>query len=251
LRNAVGTRDRITWIHERCLADEPVGEHFECTRRLAVRKHSMGGADVDVERAVAVEGDALVFVLPVARKAGHDGLCGARRFELTGRELHALDRQRMREIHLAVAQRDPGRARAAERFLDFESAIAVRVAQRNRAAAGGRLAASAAGHQRNVQVTIGRNRQMTRGPEVVRHDQRAESRRQREAAIIGIAHRTGLSADDRDERENRHRADNNSGRCSLEFHISSPTHGAALAFGAAPSRAILAEFRGLSILTKN
>src|SRR6185436_9591712 len=46
-------------------------------------------ADVDVESALAIEGDALVLVLTIARQAGDDRLRHAGRLELSRRQLDA------------------------------------------------------------------------------------------------------------------------------------------------------------------
>ena len=176
-------------------------------------------ADVDVEPAVAVEGNALVLVLTIGGEAGDDRLGRAGRLELPGGQLHPLDRLRMREVDIAIAQRDAGRAAAAERLFDLEAAVAVGVAQRDRPAAGLRLTAAAARHQRDVEIAIGRHGHVPRGSEVVGHDQRAESWRQREAAVIGIAHRPGLSADAGDQKPERgDRATIGHCTCSAEIH---------------------------------
>src|SRR5205823_3352007 len=82
-------------------------------------------ADIYIERSLAVEGDAFVFVLPLVRQIHHDRLGPARRLELAGRHLVALDDRRMREIEISVAQCDPGRAAGSDLFARVEPAVAV------------------------------------------------------------------------------------------------------------------------------
>ncbi len=129
----------------------------------------------------------------------------------------------MREVDVAVAQGDAGRAAAAEWLLDLEAPVAVGIAQGNRSATGLRLTAAAAGHQRDVQIAIGRHGHVPRRTEVVGHDQCTESRGQRDAAVIGIAHRPGLSIDAGNQKPERgNRADDGHCTRSAEIHNSSP-----------------------------
>ena len=107
--------------------------------------------------------------------------------------------------------------------LTSKRAVAVGVAQRNRPAAGLRLTAAAAGHQRDVQIAVGRHGHVPRRSEVVGHDQRAESWGQREAAVVGIAHRPGLSVDAGNQKPERgNRATDGHCTRSAEIHNSSP-----------------------------
>ena len=77
---------------------------------------------------------------------------------------------------------------APNRLLDLEPAVAVGVAQRDhrrRWPAWPRPPRAA--HQRDVEVAVGRHREMARGAEAVGDDEGAESRRQRDAAVVGVA----------------------------------------------------------------
>jgi hypothetical protein len=180
-------------------------------------------ADVDVEPAVAVKGDAFVFVLTVGGKAGHDRLRGASRLELALRQLHPFDGLRMREVDVAVAQRNAGGAATAERLLHLEAAVAVCITQRDSAAAGLRLTTTTAGHQRHVEVAIRRNSHVPRRAEILGDDERTESRWQCDATIVGIAHRPRLSTDSGDQKPQRgDRAGERHCTSSAEIHNASP-----------------------------
>ncbi len=182
-----------------------------------------GCTDVDVEAAVAVEGNAFILVLPIHRESGDDRLGRAGGLELPGCHLHPLDRLRMRKVDVAVADRDPGRAATAERLFHLESAVAVRIAQSHSTAAGFWLPASAARHERDVEIAVGRRHHVSRSAEVVGDDQRTESGRQRDAAVLGIAHRSRLPADAGDQEPQRgKRAGDRDCTCSAEIHSFSP-----------------------------
>ena len=110
---------------------------------------------------------------------------------------------RVREVEIPVAQRDAGRAARAELLLDFELAVAVRVAQADDAAARLRLPASAAALQRDVDVAVRRDRDVTRGAESVGHDERAEPGGQLDAAVVRVARHLRLPVHRQYEREHR------------------------------------------------
>ena len=164
-----------------------------------------GRADVDVEAAAAVEGDALVLVLAVGGKAADDRLGRARGLQLAGGELEALDDQRVRKIHVAVADRDASGAARCKALDDLELAVAVGVTQRHRAAAGLRLPAPAAGHQRDVEVAVGRHGHVAGGAEIVGDHQRAEAGRQLDAAVVRVAGRPALAVYGVHHRRRHHR----------------------------------------------
>ena len=187
-------------------------------------------AHVDVETATAVEGNALVLVLPLVGQAADDRLGRTGRLQRAVGQLEALDHLRVRQVDVAVAQRDAGRAAGAEALDHLELAVFVGVAQRNRAAAGLRLAAPAARHQRYVQIAVGGHGHVPGGAEIVGDDQRAESRRQRDAAVAGVAGRQPLAVHRvhqrrRHQRDRRGRAERPRAEAPIDLsdrHASSP-----------------------------
>jgi hypothetical protein len=147
-------------------------------------------ADIDIETAASVERDALVLVLTIVGQVGHDHFGHPGRLQLTGGELDALDRGRMCEVDVAVANRDPRGANAAEGLLHFEATVFVGIAQGDGAAAArAGTAWPAARHQRDVEITVRRRGHVPRDAEVISHDERAEPLRQRDATIVRVAHR--------------------------------------------------------------
>src|SRR5205823_12190567 len=132
-------------------------------------------ADIDIERAAAIERQALVFVLPLIGQAHHDRLRPACGLELTVRHLVALDDGGVRDIQVAVAQTDPRRAAGADLLARLELAVAVGVMQRDHAAAGLRLAAAAAALRGDEDIAVLRDGDVTRGADVVGDDERAET----------------------------------------------------------------------------
>jgi len=128
-------------------------------------------------------------VLPIRRQAADDRLGLAGGLQLAGGHLVALHALRVRDIEIAVAQRDAGRAQARDHLLRFEAAVAVAVVHRHHAARSGRAARPGPAHQRDVDVAVRRHGNMPRRAEAVCRDDGAETRGERDAAIVGIARR--------------------------------------------------------------
>ena len=63
----------------------------------------------------------------------------------------------MRQIDIAIAQRDAGGASATERFLDLEATVTVGVPQRDGPASCLWLSAPATGHERHVEIAVRRH----------------------------------------------------------------------------------------------
>ena len=91
---------------------------------------------------------------------------------------------------MSVAQRDSGRAALAERLARVELAVVVGVAEGDDAAA----RATASGFGAREHVAIGRHDQMAGATDIGGDDRRAETLRQGDAAVIGIAGGRGGAA---------------------------------------------------------
>src|SRR5262249_10145663 len=98
------------------------------------------------------------------------------------------------------------RGARADLLAHVELAVAVRVMQRDDAAARLGPAAAAAGVGGDVEVAVRRDGHVPRRADVVRDDQRTESLRQRGPAVVGVAGDLRLTADaDRQRRDCRAR----------------------------------------------
>ncbi len=127
-------------------------------------------------------------LIRAAREIADDHFRGPRRLQLARRHLEAFDRGRRRVIQVAVAEPDAGCALRAEFFLQVDLAVAIRVAQpedepgRRRLALDSRTASH--GHEN---VAVRRVDEVSRGAEIVGNDTRAETRRQRQPAVVRVA----------------------------------------------------------------
>ena len=148
-------------------------------------------ADIDVQRAFSIEGDPLVAVLALSLQTADHDFGGARRLQLAGRHLITLNRIHFGDVQIAVPQPDAGAAAFAKGFFHVEMAVALGVAQRDNASAGSFRSSL----KRDINIAIGSNRDMPRGAQAVGGDQRAKTRGQRDAAIVGIAGRRGCRRD--------------------------------------------------------
>ena len=123
-------------------------------------------------------------MLALHRQVDDDRLCGAGGLQLAFSELVSFDGTRRRKIKISVPKRDARRPLCAEVLFQIGAAVAVRVAQADDAAL---LAAVVL--ERHEHIAVGCDGEMPRGPEAVGDHDRAKSRRQRDAAIVGIARR--------------------------------------------------------------
>ena len=161
-------------------------------------------ADVHVDAAFAVEGKPFVRVLRRSVKTFGDHFRRSGGQQLAGRQLVADDRVGRRVVDVAVAQRDAGHAAVAEVLALVELAVAVGVTQREHTAAG----ASASRLRRHEEIAVRRDSEMARASKIVRDDGRAETLRQLETAVIGIARRRCGRAGKRDQADDGNRRGN-------------------------------------------
>ena len=136
-----------------------------------------GRTRLDVKLAVAAESKGLGLMLTLIRQAGDHGLGFARRDQLAGSQFVAIDRAVARVVKPVAAQSDARAAAGTELLFLLEAAVTVFVAQRNDATEGGF----------GVDITVrrdGKEAQLIRTfadlatcDEIVRHDQRPETRR--------------------------------------------------------------------------
>ncbi len=138
-----------------------------------------GASDIDIEKALVVEGQALVAMLARRIEAGDHGLGLPRRHQLARRHLVADHLGRLGHIEIAVMESDAGAAAAAEFFGDIEAAVAGGIMQRHHAAG---IAA-----QRHIEIAIRRHRGMPGAADAGRRQKRAKAVGQGDAAIAGIA----------------------------------------------------------------
>ena len=85
-------------------------------------------AHIDVQPTLAVEGDALVLVLPLFRETGDDGLHRSGGQQRAGRHLVSLHRDRGGYVEVAVAKPQTRAASLAERLLGLQAPVAVFIA---------------------------------------------------------------------------------------------------------------------------
>ena len=136
-------------------------------------------ADIDIKKALVVEGQALVAMLARRVEAGDHGLGPAGRHQLARGHLVADHLGRLGHIEIAVMESDAGAAAAAEFLLHVEAAIAGGVVHRDHAA---RIAT-----QRHIEIAIRRHRGMAGAADIVCRQKRAKAVGQGNAAIAGIA----------------------------------------------------------------
>ena len=145
---------------------------------------------VDVDVALVVERDVFVLVPSLLGESTDHDLRRARGDELTWRHLEAFDRRGGGVVEIPVPEHDARGAAGTEALGMIQRAVAVRVPQCHEKPGLRRLTrcarARANGH---VDVAVGRDDEVASRADVVRDHLRAESRRQREPAVIGVAGR--------------------------------------------------------------
>ena len=145
-------------------------------------------ADVHVQRAVRIERERLVRVLAFLGKAGHHRLARAGRREFTLFQRVTVHTDVVRDVQPVLVDHDAGALHVAELRRLVDLAVAVLVAHRDQPIAAG-----------EVDVAIGRDREMPSGAETLLHDRDGESGRNRETDLAGGQ---GDSAQHRDRQTN-------------------------------------------------
>ena len=148
-------------------------------------------SDVDVHVAGIVERDVLFRVAAADGKSIDDDLRRARRLQLSRRQLEAADVRRRRVVEIAVPQLEAGAADGPELLADdIGFTVAVRVAKPDDAAGrirfGGTRPRAAPQDDVDVAVVVDDDVAALADAAFVHHE-RAESGRQRQAAVVRIA----------------------------------------------------------------